>query len=514
MPKITKEQIIDKYYNGVHPTCKCGCGTLLSFKPLKNGPWFAEYTRNHGPKKSHTDETKRKIKESCRQTSIKKFGVENPFQSEEIKKKIKETNLERYGVDNYAKTSEYREQARSFRHNKESIEKIKSTNQRKYGANSFTASNEGKVVLRNKGFINYYGSWEEYTFRLKNNNITILISEEEYNSNSLIPLKFTCDTCGNNWQEHYLLMPTCDVCAKEFERSGRSNLESSLFTWIESLQIPFATNKMFVNPDGKKYSLDVYIEHLNIGIEINGLWWHSEIHGQKDRRYHVDKMNFFNNMGIRVINIFEDEWNNKLKIIKSKILHILNLSNNKKIYGKNTIIKKLSYKEVNEFLNHNHIQGSIKCNVYLGAFYRDELVSVMTFSKNKRLSFNKNNNNTEYELVRFASNIEYNVIGVAGKLLKYFIKNYFPTKIISYADLRFTSPDKNIYSTLNFSLVERTKPNYFYTKGSRRDGRLKFTKHKLVQMGHDPNLTEWEIMKSLKYDKIWDCGHLKYELVI
>jgi len=27
----------------------------------------------------------------------------------------------------------------------------------------------------------------------------------------------------------------------------------------------------------------------------------------------------------------------------------------------------------------------------------------------------------------------------------------------------------------------------------------------------NPNLSEWENMKNNGYDRIWDCGHLKYE---
>ena len=30
----------------------------------------------------------------------------------------------------------------------------------------------------------------------------------------------------------------------------------------------------------------------------------------------------------------------------------------------------------------------------------------------------------------------------------------------------------------------------------------------------DPNLTEWENMRTNKWDRIWDCGSLKFELFI
>lgn len=45
--------------------------------------------------------------DKCKETCLKKYGVENPYQSEEIKEKIKQTMLERYGVENYSQTREF-----------------------------------------------------------------------------------------------------------------------------------------------------------------------------------------------------------------------------------------------------------------------------------------------------------------------------------------------------------------------------------------------------------------------
>jgi hypothetical protein len=39
---------------------------------------------------------------------------------------------------------------------------------------------------------------------------------------------------------------------------------------------------------------------------------------------------------------------------------------------------------------------------------------------------------------------------------------------------------------------------------------MKYQKHKLVEMGFDPNMTEHEIMKSLGMYRIYDCGNFKY----
>lgn len=106
-----EEYIIKSYYNGIRPTC-LSTGVKLAFKPNKLGPWFADYARNRAPKQKHSDETKQKIKESCAEASMKKFGTANPFQNEEIKQKIKETNIKKYGIDNPAKLKRVKEKAK------------------------------------------------------------------------------------------------------------------------------------------------------------------------------------------------------------------------------------------------------------------------------------------------------------------------------------------------------------------------------------------------------------------
>ena len=113
---------------------------------------------------------------------------------------------------------------------------------------------------------------------------------------------------------------------------------------------------------------------------------------------------------------------------------------------------------------------------------------------------------------RYSSLLNYRCIGGLSKLLNYFIKKYNPQKIISYADMRYTDCKSNLYKSIGFKLIKSTKPNYFYTNNYKNKlHRFNFTKQKLVKMGHDKNKTEWQIMQELGYDRIWDCGHYKYE---
>jgi hypothetical protein len=256
--------------------------------------------------------------------------------------------------------------------------------------------------------------------------------------------------------------------------------------------------------------LDILVPSHNIAIEYNGLYWHSETLG-KHEKYHIGKTELCLKNGISLIHIFEDEWKYKKEIVLKRLAHIFKISTNKK-YARKCEIREINSKIKDEYLNKNHIQGTDKSSIRLGAYYADVLVGVMTFSKFRKSVGLKNEDVNSYEMVRFAND---NVVGLASKFLKYFRNKYNPIKIISYADIRWTpNSDKSLYSVLGFKLIDKTKPNYWYTKKFKiREHRFNFRKDILVSKGCDSSKTEKQIMLELGYHRIWDCGSFKYELI-
>lgn len=262
-----------------------------------------------------------------------------------------------------------------------------------------------------------------------------------------------------------------------------------------------------------KKEIDVYLPEKKIGFEFDGLYWHSE--QMVGKTYAKDKTDQANAEGIRLIHVFEDEWLKKTKIVKSKISAILGIKPAMKIYARKCIVKVLTPDVKKSFLNDNHIQGNDSANISLGLYYNDTLVSVMTFCK-ARLGighFSKIDN--LYELSRFANNIDYNVIGSFKKLLTYFAKNYTFDKIVSYADLRWSSESSNIYLKNNFKEGSKNNPNYWYFKDKTRYHRFAFRKNALKEKFpdiYDDKLTESEIMEKTQYRRVWDCGTIRYDI--
>ena len=255
---------------------------------------------------------------------------------------------------------------------------------------------------------------------------------------------------------------------------------------------------------GWSYELDMYIPSKGIGIELDGLYWHSDKF--KDKYYHRDKQTYFKREGIRVLHVFEDEWYDKREIVSSIIQNALGQINNV-VYGRDTRVASISYADYEQFMVDNHIQGTAKASIRYGLYHGNELVSCMSFGKPRRALGKADKNG--FELIRFANKINLRVIGSATKLYSTFVKEYAPTYVYSYANKRYFSGA--LYQVLGMDFVKETIPNYFYVKGAKRFNRFMFRKDILVSGGEDINSTEREIMKGRGYLRIYDCGTYKYE---
>jgi hypothetical protein len=290
-----------------------------------------------------------------------------------------------------------------------------------------------------------------------------------------------------------------------------SEPEREVVGFIEELGIKVVkSNRKIIYP----LELDIFLPEYNIAIEYNGLAWHSEFFGKKDMNYHLKKTKICEEKGIRLIHIFDDEWKNKKDIVKRKLLNLLN-KRDKSLFARKCEIKYIPDYIKNDFLNKNHIQGEDRSQVHLGMFHKEELVAVMTFSKPRILMGYKGTQEGNYELSRFASSVS--VVGGASKLLNFFIKHHSPNKIITFADRRWTSLlGESMYDKIGFTKTKVNKPNYWYIiNGRERKHRYGYTKFHIVEkLGGDPNLTEVENMRRMGYDRIWDCGTIKYELVL
>jgi hypothetical protein len=338
---------------------------------------------------------------------------------------------------------------------------------------------------------------------ISSNNVNVDIDNETIIISNYCKKHEKFEILKNNF---YARMKTgANICTKCFPIGNCSSIcEIDLLNFIKD-ELMFEANKHFIN----NKEIDIYIPLHKLGIEYDGLFWHSNKFIEKN--YHLNKTNECEKQGIQLLHIFEDEWHYKKEIIKSIIRSKLNIIQNK-IYGRKCIIKEIDAKISKEFLENNHIQGFVGSNVKIGLFYNNDLVSVMTFGKKRITMGSKQSIEGEYEMLRFCNKLNTSVIGGASKLLSYFVKTYSPKSILTFADRRYSQG--NLYKQLGFKFIGNTEPNYFYFKSTEmiRYYRFKFRKDVLIKEGFDSNKTESQIMAERGYLKIYDCGHMKFEL--
>lgn len=447
----------------------------------------------------HGDENynnRKKAKETC----VEKYGVQHHMQNEESLNKMIETNKKKYNINFTTLLPQY-------------IENVKKANQEKYGADFFYSSDtylektKEEKIKRLKKLLD-----ENNLFFDENEYIKIRNKNED--SIKYIHYEITCKKCNNTFPS--TLKNTAPICRNCYPIAVNSRIELEFREFLSSKEINFlSNNKSLIKP----FEIDIYLPNENLAFEINGNYFHSEIGGDKDKYYHISKSKLCQDKGIKLIHIFEDEWLFKKDIIKSRVLNMLKKTNSK-IYARNCEIKELNSETKSNFFIENHIQGNSIDKYRYGLFYKDELVSTMSFSNLRKSLGNKKEENT-FELIRFANKNNSNVVGGFSKLLKHFIKEIKPNKIISYADVRWSGLDyeNTVYSKNGFKFIDYTKPNYFYIDKKNylnRTHRFSLRKDVLLKMfpESNPQKSEWQIAMKNGFDRIWDCGTMKFELIL
>lgn len=467
------------------------------------------------------------------ETNLKKYGVKAPAQKKEIQDKIKQTCLTKFGVDNIFKDKDKIQKALEVKYgvtNPSALEfvkeKRKKTSISKWGVDHPMKNIEIKEK-KNKTNLNKYGNicsaqgieqqksiqnnkkkkyFEEVILSNKFKEIVEpLFSLDQYSKNidengSTILYTWKCKKC-NTVFEDYIANGNIPRCPKCYPSSIQGKEEKELISWLREL-LPNETIIQNTRKIIYPLEIDIFIPKYNLAIEMNELYWHSELSTKNVRglKYHLGKTIECSKKNINLIHIFDFEWINKKEIIKSILKSKLGIYKTK-IGARKCIIKRLSVDESKEFLENNHIQGYAPSSIRLGLFYNNELVSHLAISKNR---FKKGT----YEIVRYVSKINYSVQGGLSKLWKEAKKQLNDSfTLISYVDKRFFTGKSNGSIGLEYKYSNR--PAYYYTKDYKSiENRMLYQKKNIEKKlkFYDSKLTEWENMKLNGYDRIWDCG--------
>lgn len=413
--------------------------------------------------------------EKAKQTCLEKYNAVTPFANEEIQNKSKETLKAKYGVDNVFKLKEFQDKAVNKR-----IETL-------------SVPFAGEQGITN--FEDYNKEFVEKTF-IKDNYFMLEDALDYFNVNVSSMNVFK--------RKNNITVPN---------KHTKHQLQNQIYDYIKSIydKDVICDTRKVIEP----LELDIYIPDKQIAIEFDGLKYHSVSNVEEDnieaKSYHIKKTLDCREKNIKLFHIFENEWldEKKQSIWKSVIANALNI-HNEVIYARQCDLRKVSNKEKTKFLEDNHLQGDCSSSVNLGLYYKNELVSLMTFGKSR---FNKS---YEYELLRFCNKKNCQVRFAASRLLKNFVRDYSGS-IISYANQRWS--DGDLYRKLGFNLLNsKVEPSYYYftLRDKKLLSRNSCQKHILKErlQNFDESLTESENMFTNGFRKIYDCGSLSFSYTL
>jgi hypothetical protein len=466
-----QEKLYCLIYDCVRPKCKIcgkdikfshGYNTYCSRKCVNKDPAILEKNKKSVSVslKNTYQKNGNEIKKKRKETLLNRYSenVYSPFGLTCVKEKTKEKIKEKYGVENVFYLKKFRSHPKVF---------------------------QEKSVINNrlKGYDIEYVS--AYNIIIKN----------------LCPIHGDVKMNSINFYNRAYRNRKGIICTVCNPINSFSSLEIIFNNLLNELNVTnyIKNTKKIIKP----YELDFYFPEFKLAVELNGVYWHSEIH--TDKFYHKNKSDMCSEKDIQLIHIWEDDLLNKYELIKSMFAIKFNLCKNK-IYARKCNIKDISPKIYRQFLHKNHIQGVINSSIKYGLFYNNELVSVMGFGK-LRNSRGQKNKQYEYELHRFASIQNTIVTGGALKLLSYFEHNVKYTKLISYAKLDHSNSD--IYIKLGFKLNKICQPSYYWVIDAKRKHRYNYRKDN-ISNDTNKNLTSTQTMHDLGFFRCFDSGNLKF----
>ncbi len=269
-------------------------------------------------------------------TCIEKYGVSNPMQTDEVKEILRNSIQNKYGVNHYSQTDEYKIKFKKTCNEKYGAdnpfinidikEKSKSTNIKKYGVEYPSKTDYFK---KNNKDIKERNTYKKYISLLK----------KEYNVLSYTSEKFEiyhyeCGLTSSIYKGLVISRNKSNTCiCTECNPIGvqHSSIESEIRNFLNEYKIDYIKgDRTILNG----LELDIYIPDYNMAIEVNGVYWHSELY--KDSKYHINKTLMCRDLGIELLHIWEDDWKFKNLIIKSIILNKLKKNSNR-IYARKCV---------------------------------------------------------------------------------------------------------------------------------------------------------------------------------
>jgi len=245
----------------------------------------------------------------------------------------------------------------------------------------------------------------------------------------------------------------CPSCAGV----GPSKGQLEVAEFIQSLGEETIIGYRQWDKDRPKLELDIFVPGKKFAVEYDGLLFHSDYFGKVNGE-HAAKASACRKAGIKLLAIFEDEWETKQELVKEMIRYRLGDFQGKKYGARELELRSVTRAEARSFFTANHLDGAgVVQNEVHGLWDGSELIMCLSI---------KVNGLKEREISRMATKIGCTVAGGASKLIAAARKGQALT---TFSNNRLGTG--SVYESNGAKLVTEGRPGYWYTDGKTRIGR-------------------------------------------
>lgn len=416
---------------------------------------------------SFSDERKTAIKEKRKLTCLDSYGCEFPTQNIDVQNKYKLTCRRLYGVScTFNIQKSYDNMVYAIRSN----------------------------------------AWDQ--FLLKASSIKPMFTKEEfiaYNSNDKL-WRWKCEKCGHEfmhvWKNVYINCPNC-------VKHDFMGMQNEIFQFIKSICkddiLRENDRKTFKN----KIEIDILNQTMQVGIELNGLIWHNidkGIYGRSriDMMYHSYKIDMCNSKGIRLIQLFEDEWLEHKKLCKSKLHKIMHPKDMHVIDAqKCNVCSNVKDEDKKKFLMKYTFYGIDKSSIAYSLTMRNRIVAMMTFAR-------RDDNTREWQVINYAEMNNFIVKHGFKTLLNAFCKDMHAFNVMYVVSRDWNSVD-DVDGSMTF--LEVGLPQMHWMKRHHRFGvdEINESCMQALLMPIDDSKSFVQNMNDNGYYRIYDSGTLIFK---
>lgn len=302
--------------------------------------------------------------------------------------------------------------------------------------------------------------------------------------------KYNTPTYCNEYKN--ILLEKSDILNQYLEDNPikESKAEREIMDYYRGKGFQCSKNRSILN----NREIDIYFPDYKVGVEFNGVLWHCERYG-KDKYYHLNKTKDCFKQGVNLIHINEDDYVFHKDIVYYEIDRVLGIDNRITININDCDIingvKCIDYEDAIQFIKNNTLtKYGIKKHdfIFHGLYHNKEIVGLIAINSNFLYTHGIGE-------VIFVNSIKYKVEGIENILFEYFKKKYQPLYVYTLLDMRFYINVKTLLS-IGFKYQSQEEPQYVYYNFNKE--KYTYVEKGIISENYD------------EYDKVYDCGYLKY----